>query len=407
LLSFSQSPEYEIRIDPTETVLPLGYIEFKPKAGEVRKIPVNIGRVVADDVDFSGRVKIIEALKADSNTLHYFMMNEAYAYFSGEYKFQGNEVKVRCYLNDAETDDLIYEKKYTAKRNRLRMVAHKLADELVYQLFGEKGIAQTKIVFVSKTSGIKEIYQMDYDGANVSQITKNYSMNLFPCWLRKSSAIMYTSYKTGYPQLYTKALSTGKEAMFLKSRFLNIGPDYNAIDGEIVYTSSVKGNTEIFRMSEAGGKPVRLTYSNSLEASPSWSPNGYEIVFTSGRAGNPMLYIMDRDGSNLRRLTYDGSYNTSPAWSPKGDKIAFCRMNARGQMDIFTINPTGKNLTRLTSDLGSNESPSWSPDGRAIVFTSTRLGRPEIFNMREDGSNQKQITIFSQNSAPNWSYFLN
>ena len=49
-------------------------------------------------------------------------------------------------------------------------MAHKFSDELVYQLFGEKGIAQTKVVFISKKSGNKEVYTMDYDGANAKRI---------------------------------------------------------------------------------------------------------------------------------------------------------------------------------------------------------------------------------------------
>ena len=287
----------------------------------------------------------------------------------------------------------------------MRNVAHEFSDELIFQLFGERGIAQTKILFVSKHLGNKEIFQMDYDGASVIEITRNYSINLVPCWLRDNASIIFTSYQTGAPQLYIKVLPRGKERIFVHSRYLNTGPDYNSIDDEIVYTSSVKGNTEIFRVSESEKNPVRLTYSGALESDPSWSPNGYEIVFTSNRSGAPMLYIMDRDGSNVRRLTYEGNYNTSPSWSPKGDKIAFCRMSPGGQMDIFTISPNGTDLKQLTFDSGSNESPSWSPDGRAIVFSSNRLGRQEIYSMREDGSYQRQITILGQNTAPDWSYF--
>ncbi|MBF0432036.1 MAG: PD40 domain-containing protein [Fibrobacteria bacterium] len=392
-------------LHPNEARLPLGYIEFRPVDGETRKLPLDFGKVIADDLNFSGRVKIIEALRADSLTMNYFMHNEAYAYISGDYAYQGANVVIRCFLKDVETNEQILGKKYIAQRNQLRQVAHRFSDELIYQLFGEKGIAQTQIVFVSKQSGTKAIYTMDYDGANYQKASANTSLNLLPCWMRDNKAIMYTSYKLGRPQLFFKALPNGIETVFQISKFMNTGATYNPVDGEVAYTSSVKGNTEIFRVSEAGGKPVRLTYSKAMETSPSWSPNGYEIVFTSSRAGPPMLYIMDRDGSNVRRLTYEGNYNTSPAWSPKGDKIAFCSMGAGGKMNIFTISPTGANLRKLTFDSGSNEHPSWSPDGRAIVFCSNRLGRKEIYQMQEDGSGQRQVTFFGQNMAPDWSFY--
>ncbi len=394
-----------LKVNPNESRLPIGFIELVPAANESRRLPLDLGRVVVDDLTFSGRVKVIESLNPDSSGLHYFLHNEAYAYISGTYQYKNNKIEIRFYLKDSETQELILGKKYTVKRSSLRKAAHMYSDEIIYQLFGEKGIAQTKVVFVSKQSGNKEIYMMDYDGANTKRLTANKGMNLLPCWLRGNASILYTSYQLGNPQLFIKHLPNGQEQIFIHSKFLNTGPDYNSIDGEIVYTSSVKGNTEIFRIAESGGKPVRLTYSKALEASPSWSPNGYEIVFVSGRSGPPMLYIMDRDGSNTRRLTYDGRYNTSPSWSPRGDKIAFCSMTENGGMDIYTIKPTGKEFRRLTSGAGSNEHPSWSPDGRAIVFTSTRLGRKELYMMREDGSHQKQLTSFGNNSSPDWSYY--
>ncbi len=400
-----QEADFILKGEASEPQLPLGFMAFQPRPGETKPLPLDPGRVIADDLEFSGRVKIFEVLKTDSTSLKYLLMNEAYAYIWGEYQFSGSNIILKCYLKDIETGDLILGKKYEGKIKQLRQMAHKFSDELVYQLFGEKGIAQTRIAFLSSRSGKKEVYVMDYDGADVRQITRNSTLHLTPCWLKGNETLMYTSYKGGSPQLYTHNLSSNAVKIFLQSKYMNTGPDYNFVDGEIVYTSSVKGNTEIFRVDEEGKKPTRLTYANSLEASPSWSPNGYEIVFTSSRSGNPMLYIMDRDGSNTRRLTYEGKYNTSPAWSPAGDKIAFCGMNERGEMDIFTISPTGKDLRRLTFATGSNESPDWSPDGRAIVFSSTRLGRKELYIMRADGTNQKQLTTFGGNSSPSWSHF--
>ncbi len=53
-----------------------------------------------------------------------------------------------------------------------RLIAHRFADEIIFRLGGGMhGIAETKIYFVSSRSGSKEIWQMDYDGANQKQLT--------------------------------------------------------------------------------------------------------------------------------------------------------------------------------------------------------------------------------------------
>jgi len=53
----------------------------------------------------------------------------------------------------------------------LRRLAHIAADEIVRELTGRPGIAQTRIAFVSGQNRVKEVYLMDYDGARVRRLT--------------------------------------------------------------------------------------------------------------------------------------------------------------------------------------------------------------------------------------------
>ncbi len=53
-----------------------------------------------------------------------------------------------------------------------RHIAHEFADAIISRLGGGiNGIAESKIFFVSSRTGNKEIWEMDYDGANQHQIT--------------------------------------------------------------------------------------------------------------------------------------------------------------------------------------------------------------------------------------------
>ena len=74
------------------------------------------------------------------------------------------------WLIDARTTDnpQVLGKQYNeaASEDMARTIAHRFADEIIYRLGGGiNGIAETKIYFVSNRTGSKEIWVMDYDGA--------------------------------------------------------------------------------------------------------------------------------------------------------------------------------------------------------------------------------------------------
>ena len=384
-------------------VIPLGYVEFPLTGGEGKSIPFLPGNVLVGDLEFSGRFRIQKANTLDSAAKNLFKQDGALAYLQGQYSLEGDQFNLNCELIDIETGEKILKKKYSGPKGQLRSSVHQFADEMVYQLFGEKGIAQSKIVFVHKVGGAKEICIMDYDGAEVRDITGNKSINLNPIFLGSRDKVLFTSYKEGRPQFFQADLTSKKTVSKFPSPGMTSAPNYNRMDKEIVYASTQDGNSEIYRRPADGGKSTRLTFATGIDTSPGFSPNGYEIVFVSDRGGKPLLYIMDRDGSNTRGISYDFEYCGSPSWSPKGDRIALAVMDEGNNLNIYTISPDGKEFLKLTSGARSNESPSWSPDGRHIAFMSNRTGSPEIFVMDANGKNPHRITESGGNSMASWS----
>ena len=68
-----------------------------------------------------------------------------------------------------------------ATEENARIIAHRFADEIIFRLGGGiQGIAESKIVFVSSRGGNKEIWLMDYDGANQRPLTHLGSIALSP-----------------------------------------------------------------------------------------------------------------------------------------------------------------------------------------------------------------------------------
>ena len=93
-------------------------------------------------------------------------------------------------------------RRYRGEMNErsVRLIAHQFADLIIQTLGGGiRGVAQTKIAFESdRSSGdgevVKEIFVMDYDGANEYQLTTLRSLAVTPNWSPNGEMIGYTSY---------------------------------------------------------------------------------------------------------------------------------------------------------------------------------------------------------------------
>ena len=314
-----------------------------------------------------------------------------------------NRVSLEAKLFDVSTQGLIFYNRYLAEAKTLRSAVHRLSDDIIYYLTGERGIARTKIAFVSNKTGAKEIYVMDLDGGNRMLMTRNDSLNLTPRWSPDGKFLAYVSYRDGNPDLYLLDVTCGRRSKISSLPGLNISPAWAPDSKSIALVLSKDGITDVYLMHLDGTGLRQLTHGNAISVSPSWSSNGRQLAFVSDQGGSPQIYVMDAEGTNVRRLTFKGNYNTSPAWSPRGDKIAFVsRQN--GLFEICVMNPDGGGLRVLTQGQGNNESPSWSPGGRYIVYSSTRQGKSGIYIMREDGSGQKRVTPEdAEYFTPDWS----
>src|SRR5206468_11270114 len=99
---------------------------------------------------------------------------------------------------------------------------HKVADETVLQFTGEAGIADTKIAYVSRATGNKELSMMDYDGYGATRLTSNRAINLSPAWSPDLRSIAFPSYMdSGYPHLY-RLFPFEKRAVQLLAGYLGI-----------------------------------------------------------------------------------------------------------------------------------------------------------------------------------------
>ena len=402
----------------------LAVADFAPREDPTKNHSQLFTQVVRDDLQFSGIIELVSpsfyptqvpSVPGELKNLAWTdnPVNANMVAF-GNLTESPSEVAIQAWLYDVKNPNsqAVIGKVYRGAPTdpQVRKFAHQFADEIISKLSGGlPGIASTQIAFVSSRTGTKELWLMDYDGANQHPLTSLRSIALTPRWSPDASRIAFTCFKpmirVTSAQICMYSMDTGKLVSFPQFKGSNSSPSWNPDGTQIIFSSSMQGNPELYVSDATGGRPRRLTNSNGANTSATWNPKtGQTVVFVSDRGGVPQLYSMNSDGTSVSKFDLpDMGYVIDPAWSPNGQLLAFSWRRPNGNYDIYVMEIVTRQLVELTRDVGRNERPSWAPDGRHLVFESTRTGTRQIWSMIADGTQARQLTKQGQNESPNWS----
>jgi len=334
----------------------------------------------------------------------------------GNIKLLNNHLVVSGFLDDAKNAQYpqIFTKQYTDEpsEDSARQIAHRFADEIIFRLGGGvAGIAETKIYYIKLLGpNDKEVYEMDYDGANQHAITHIGTVAMSPRVSPDNSRLAFSALGTYGFQIKMFSLLLNRIINFPSTGGADSSPAWSPSGQQLAFSSARTGPSEIWVSDPEGNIAHKLT-SFGRSSSPSWNPKtGAQIAFICGRSNEPQVYIMDADGSGVQRLT-DGGYATSPSWSPNGQFLTFAwdrkyGPGAPGGQDIYVMEIATKKWIQLTHDGGRCDFPVWSPDGRHIVYANSPDGRQEhtrIMSMLADGT-QKKVLTGPGADMPNWSW---
>lgn len=286
---------------------------------------------------------------------------------------------------------IVLQKTYTGN---IRQSAHRFSDDIVQTLTGSKGIASSKIAFVSNRSGTKEIYIADYDGANAVQITRDGAISVAPAISPDGGRIAYTGYQSGYADIYLIDLASGARSRILKFPGTNSGASFSPEGSRIACTLSRDGNPELYIASANGGGANRLTRTRGVESSPTWSPNGTEIIYSSDERGGPQLFRISAGGGSGRLVPTGYGYCTEPSWSPDGTKVAFTARQGGFNIGVVDL---ASGATRL---LAQGQDPAFGPNSRHIIYSD---GSSLILLDSLKGRRTPIVTGLGKVSEPSWS----
>src|SRR5262252_4330196 len=120
------------------------------------------------------------------------------------------------------------------------------------------------------------------------------------------------------------------------------------------------------------------------------SPDGKTIVFEL--LGD--LYTLPIEGGQAKLVDGGMAFDSQPRFSPDGKWIAFLS-DREGVENVWTMKADGGEPKQVSKDPNSEfASPSWSPDGKYIFVSKTNfgIGPREIWMYHIDGGTGLQIT---------------
>jgi eukaryotic-like serine/threonine-protein kinase len=304
------------------------------------------------------------------------------------------------------------------------------------------------VAFTSDSSGHHQIWVKLIGGGPPLQITQDASDHLYPRWSRDSASILYFSPPRegeeqgaiwelpalgGEPRRLVNSLSdcgishdgqklaffqlnnrqvqlvvtdrngTGAKAILHRPpSYEYVHPRWSPDDHTIAYQHAAAiWADDLFTVSSSGGKPRQVTNEGDLMTGLAWTQDGSGIVYSSARNSTVLylpimhLWLTRLGGGPPQQLTFGEDSYEGPDVGDNGRILASYRHMG---YDIWKYPVAGtaaenvRNGERVTQQTGQVQTPSLSPDGRQMAYLSDSGGHGNIWIMRLDNRQVRQLT---------------
>jgi len=293
-----------------------------------------------------------------------------------------------CLISDVKAEE----------KSRLLLQGEKHLRNMKQLTFGGKNAEAyfsfdgTRLIFQSTRDGFQcdQIFVMNVDGSDVRRVSTGEGQTTCAYFFPGDQEILYSS---THPA----------------------GPDCPPVPARAKRYIWSLHPFEIFTANVDGRDLKRLTFTKDYNAEATVSKDG-KIVFTSLREGDLDIYVMNKDGSGVKRLTHQKGYDGGAFFSPDGTMIVYRAFHPKksedlkeyeehlgkrqvvgGTLELFVMKSDGSDQRQITDNGASNFCPFFLPNGRQIIFSSN-LNKPEgrefnLYLINVDGTGLERITL--------------
>ena len=261
----------------------------------------------------------------------------------------------------------------------------------------------------------RKVYIVPVSGGNPVQIPLPHSAYL-PDWSPDGSRIVYGGWdaSSGKRGIWTVKPDGSAPVTVIEGYDIYHDPTWEKNGRGIFFKTIHRNVRDIWWIPvDAKGEPTGAAraLTSGVEAfAPSLSYDGNRIAYTQARKFNNIWSVPAKPDclSTIADARLIISENSELDFvhltvSPDGEWLAY-HSSRSGNLDIWQMRKNGHDLRQLTSDKQKDIWPSWSPDGSRIAFASNRGGNSDIYVISTDGG---MITAITDDPAfdasPAWS----
>jgi len=221
-----------------------------------------------------------------------------------------------------------------------------------------------------------------------------------PAFSPDGRSVVFVSDSSGSRQIYIRLLAGGPPLQITHDAGAHLEPRWSQDSASVIYyTPPPEGDAQgtLWEVSALGGPPRRLESSLS---GADVSRDGKRLTFF--RLGNRQMQLVacDRDGSNARVVTQapvSFSYR-KPRWSPDDRSIAFLHSRENWADDVYVVRADGGDAKQISDDNTLMSGLAWLSDG-SILYSSARgstvlyLPTMHLWRISASGGPTQQVTF--------------
>ena len=211
-----------------QTLYPIAIARFKDED----KLPVKISDVIRQNLTRSGYFRNVELGNGveDDQVIPNFKTwaargADALAVGSVTQKSPG-QYEVRYRLYDIRKGESLNGLIVSASEDNLRLAAHKISDDIIFKLLGERGVFSTRLSYVMKEGKRYRLVISDADGQNMRNALNSSEPIISVAWSPDGQKIAYVSFEDRKPVVYVHELVTGRRIVLSNERGNNSAPSW-------------------------------------------------------------------------------------------------------------------------------------------------------------------------------------